>query len=114
MDDYVGAVAAAVAPYLRRKQRIKTIAQWAIALGLLDEEDAIMSQNDRRTYYVAFATCRIVTSSIHIMCCWGPLARRCLNGTLWPASSILWLCKSHTIEDDVLCHATVISRCTRR
>ena len=52
MDDCVSAVAAAVAAYRRRKQRIKTIAQWTLVLVLLDEDDqdAIMSQNDSRTY----------------------------------------------------------------
>ena len=52
MDDCVSAVAAAVAAYRRRKQRIKTIAQWTLVLVLLDEDDqdGIMSQNDSRTY----------------------------------------------------------------
>ena len=37
----------------------------------------------------------------------------CLHGTVRPASCIRvfgWLCKLHTIEDHVLCHATVVSR----
>ena len=39
MDDCVAAVATAVAAYRRRKQRIKTIAQWTLVLVLLDEDD---------------------------------------------------------------------------
>ena len=46
MTDCVPAVAAAVTAYRRRKQRIKNIDQLAHVLGLLDEEDAIMSQDD--------------------------------------------------------------------
>ena len=44
MDDYVSAVTVAVAAYRRRKQRIKNINQLALVLGLLDEEDAIVSR----------------------------------------------------------------------
>ena len=43
MDDYVAAVAVAVAAYRRRKQRIKNINQLALVLGLLDEGDAMVS-----------------------------------------------------------------------
>ena len=53
MDDCVAAVTVAVAAYRRRKQRIKYNNQLALVLGLLDEEDAIVSEN----IYVAFAMC---------------------------------------------------------
>ena len=45
MDDYIAAVTVAVAAYYRRcKQRIDDISQLVLILGLLDEEDAIMSR----------------------------------------------------------------------
>ena len=44
MDDYVAAVAASVAVHRHRKLRIKNINQLAPVLGLLDEEDAIVSR----------------------------------------------------------------------
>ena len=44
MDDYVAAVTVAVAAYRRRKQRIKNINKLALVLGLLDEEDAVVSR----------------------------------------------------------------------
>ena len=49
MDDCVAAVADAVAAYRCRKRTIKNIAQLALVLRLLDEENVIMSQDDRRT-----------------------------------------------------------------
>ena len=57
---------ATVAVHLRRKQRIEVIAQWALVLGLLDEEDAIIVQG-RHNIPVAFATCRTVTSSVQVI-----------------------------------------------
>ena len=44
MDDCDAAVAASVAAYRHRKLRIKNINQLALVLGLLDEEDAILSR----------------------------------------------------------------------
>ena len=49
MDDCIAAVVAAAAAYLGHKYIISTIAQWPLFLELLDEEDAVMSE-DRRTY----------------------------------------------------------------
>ena len=45
-DDCVAAVTVAVAAYRRRKQGIKNINQLALVLGLLDEEDAVVSRED--------------------------------------------------------------------
>ena len=42
MDDWVVAVAAVVAEYRRREQRIKNIAQIAFVPGLFDEQNAII------------------------------------------------------------------------
>ena len=44
MDDCVVAVTAAVAAYLRGKQRIKNVNQLELVLGFLDVDDAILSQ----------------------------------------------------------------------
>ena len=45
-DDCVVAVTVAVAAYRRRKQRIKNTNQLALVLGLLDEEDAVVSREN--------------------------------------------------------------------
>ena len=45
MDYYIAAVMVTVAAYYRRcKQRINNISQLVLNLGLLDEEDAIVSR----------------------------------------------------------------------
>ena len=44
MNNYVAAVTVAVAAYQRRNLRIKNINQLALVLGLLDEEDTIVSR----------------------------------------------------------------------
>ena len=63
MDDYVAAVTVAVAAYRRRKERIKNINQLLLVLGLLDEEDAIVSRER------ICSPCNVhraaVTSSVH-------------------------------------------------
>ena len=46
LDDCVAAVTDAVAAYRRRKQRIKNTNQMALVLGLLDEEDAVVSREN--------------------------------------------------------------------
>ena len=45
-DDCVAAVTVAMAPYRRRKQRIKNTNQLALVLGLLEEEDAVVSREN--------------------------------------------------------------------
>ena len=56
-----------------------------------------------------------VTSSVHIIRCrWRPLAQYYLHGTLRSSSCIRVVCKPNTIEDHMLYHATVVSRCTRK
>ena len=50
MDDSVAAVTGAVAAYRRRKQRIKNINKLELILGLLDVEDAIVSQENIRSF----------------------------------------------------------------
>ena len=86
MDDCVPAVAAAVAPNRRRKQRIKSINQMALALVLLDVEDAIVSREH------IWSLCNLrhtaVTFSVQIICFWRPLAQYCFHGTLRPSSYI--------------------------
>ena len=95
MDDCVAAVTAAVAPYRRRKQRIKNMNHLALVLGLLDEEDAIVSRVS--VCSVRNARRAAVTSSVQIIrWYWMPLARYCLHGMLRPSSCIrvVVLCKS--------------------
>ena len=63
----------------------------AAVLGLLVEEDAIMSQDHMRMCswpLLCVVQSVTVTSSLQIRCCWRPLAQRCLHGTVWPASCI--------------------------
>ena len=105
----VAAVTVAVTAYRRRKQRIKDINQLALVLGLLDEEDAVVSREN------ICSLCSVrraaVTSPVQIIrCCWRPLAQYCLHGL---RAASVWLCKPQTIEDQVLYHATVVSWCTR-
>ena len=45
-DDCVAAVTVAMAACRRRKQRIKNTNQSALVLGLLDEEDAVVSREN--------------------------------------------------------------------
>ena len=54
-DDCVAAVTVAVAAYRRRKQRIKNTNQLALVLGLLDEEDAVVSREN--ICMLAFEAC---------------------------------------------------------
>ena len=105
----------AVAAYRRRKQRIKNTNQLALVLGLLDEEDAVVSQK----ISVASATCCVVQQLRlrYILLLDAAVGGRLnskysLHGTLWP-SRCMWVCKPQTIGDHVLYHATVVCRCTR-
>ena len=87
MGDCVAAVTASGAEYPHRKLRIKSIDQLALVIGLLDEEDAIVSReqicgfcNVRRAAVDVFGTVHV------IRCRWRPLARQFyLHGTLWPS-----------------------------
>ena len=65
MDDCVAAMTIAVAAYRRRKRRIKNIDRLALVLGLLDEEDAIVS----REHFCSLCNVRraAVTSSVQII-----------------------------------------------
>ena len=86
MTDCVAAVTAAVAAYRCRKQRIKNINQLA-HLGLLDEEDAIVSREHTCSLCDVRRTA-VRSSSVQIRCCWRPLVRYCFHGTLPPWSCI--------------------------
>ena len=80
MDGCVAAMTTAVEAYRRRKQKIKNINQSAPVLGLLDVEDAIVSREHMRSLCNVHRTA--VTSSVHIRCCWRPLAQYYLLCTL--------------------------------
>ena len=71
MDDFVAALTATVAAYRRLKQIIKSIYQLALVLGLLDEEDAIVSRE--YIYSLRNVHRTAVTSSVKTRCCWRPL-----------------------------------------
>ena len=108
MDDYVAAVTVAVAAYRRRRAENKNINQLTLVLGLLDEEDTIVSRehicslcNVRRNGYVLGTDLfDAVGDCLHSTVC---MARCGLRAAL------AWLCKSETIEDHVLYHAMVVS-----
>ena len=55
-----------------------------------------------------------VTSSVQIRCCGRPLAQSVCMARCGLRAAFVWLCKSKTIEDHVLYHATVVSRCTSK
>ena len=92
---------------------MKNTNQFALVLGLLDEEDAIMSQehicslcNVRRTAVTCSVQKGAVGGRLYSTVC---MAR---GGML---AAFVWLGKPKTIEDHVLYHATVVSsRCTRQ
>ena len=87
-DDYVGAVTVEVAAYRCRKHRIKNINRLALVLGLLDEDDAVVSREHICSLCnVRVAAAVVVTSWVHIIR-WRPLAQYCLHDTMWPSSCI--------------------------
>ena len=111
MDDCVAAVTVAVAAYRRRKLRIKNINQLALVLGLLDEEDVIVSRelicslcNVRRAA-VTFRLLDAVGGRLRSTVCMAPCDLR---------TAFVWLCKSETIEHHVPYHATIVSRSTSK
>ena len=61
MDDWVAAVAASVAAYRHRKLRIKNISQLALVLGLLDEEDAIVSREQSCSF------CNVRRAAVYVL-----------------------------------------------
>ena len=66
---------------------MKNINQLALILGLLDEEDAVVSREDICS--LCNVCCAAVTSSLQIIrCCWKLLAQYCFHGTLRPSSCI--------------------------
>ena len=102
-----------MAKYRRRKQRIKYNSQFTLVLGLLDEEDAVVSRKD------ICSLCNVrgaaVTSSAQRLL--DAVGGR-LHSTVFMAryglrAAFVWLCKPQTFEDHVLYHTTVINRCTR-
>ena len=91
MDDCVAAVTVAVAACRRRKQRIKYIYQLALVLGLLDEEDAIVS----REHICRFCNVRraAITSSVQIIrCCWGRLHSSVYMARCGLRGAFVWSC----------------------
>ena len=67
-DDYVGAVTVEVAAYRCRKHRIKNINRLALVLGLLDEDDAVVSREHICSLCnVRGAAAVVVTSWVHII-----------------------------------------------
>ena len=83
------------------------IDQWSLVLGLVALQgkcNHILKISDW-----AFGTYRTATSSVQIRCCWRSHLHRqhsvCMSRCGLPAELVF--------EDHVLCHATVVSRCTR-
>ena len=89
MNDYVAAVTVTVAAYRRRKQEIKHINQFALVLGLLDEEDAIVSREHICSFCNVLRALVYVVGTHNIRCRWRPLAQQYwLHGTWRPSSCI--------------------------
>ena len=88
MNDYVAAVTVTVAAYRHRKQRIKNINQFALVLGLLDEEDAIVSREHVCSFCNVLRALVYVLGAHNIRCRWRSLAQYCLHGTWRPSSCI--------------------------
>ena len=84
MDDCVAPVAASVAAYRHRKLKIKNINQLALVLGLLDEEDAIVSREQICSF------CNVRRAAVYVLgrYLWRPLAQHRLHDTLRPSSCI--------------------------
>ena len=61
MDDCVAAVAASEAVYRHRKLRIKNTNQLALVLGLLDEEDAIVSREQICSF------CKVRRAAVYVL-----------------------------------------------
>ena len=88
MNDYVAAVTVTVAAYRRRKRRMKNINQFALVLGLPNEEDAIVSREHITSFCNVLRALVYVVGTHNIRCRWRPLAQYCLHGTWWPSSCI--------------------------
>ena len=112
MDDCVEAMPIAVAAYRHRKQIIKNINQLALVQELLDEEDVTVS----REHICRLCNVRraAITSSVHTLlnAVGGRLHSTVCMARCGLRAAFVWLCKTETIEDHMLYHATVVSRCT--
>ena len=114
MDDCVAAVTPVVAVYRRCKQRIKKYQ----SVGNRSEGCSTWKiQSCTESTSVAFATC-VVQHLLRPWCRLDVVGGR-LQNTVCMArcglrAAFVWLCKSETIEDHVLYHATVVSRCTSK
>ena len=105
----VAAVKVAVAAYRRRKQRIKIPISWHSFSG--------NSTRKTQSCPEKISVCSLgsvrraaVTSSVQIIRC---RCRAVCMVNCGLRAAFVWLCKPQTIEDHVLYHAAVVSRCTR-
>ena len=67
MDDCVASVTAAVAVYRRHNQKIKNTNHLALVLGLLDEEDAIVSREQICSFCNVRRAAVDVLGTVHIV-----------------------------------------------
>ena len=98
----IAAVTAAVAAYRWRKYIIKNTNQFALAVLLLDEEDAVVSR-EHICSLCDVVSCTALASSLHIRSCLKPLAQRCLHDMLRPVRCILCGRASPTRSKATLC-----------
>ena len=105
MDNCVAAMTAAVAAYRRRKPRIKNNNQLAPVLGLIDKEDVMCPES----ISVALATCVVqqVRPRYRLNAVGGHLHSTICMARCGLPAAFVWLCRSKTVEDYVLYHATV-------
>ena len=105
MDNCVAAMAIAVAAHRRLKQRVKKIDQLALVLGLLDEENAIVS----REHICSLCVVQELRPRYRLDNVGGHMhSTVCMARCGLPAASV-WLCMPQMVEDHVLYDVAVVS-----
>ena len=88
MDDCVAAVTTSGAEYPRHKLRIKNINQLALVLGLLAEEDTLVSREQISSFCNVRRAAVDVLGTVHYILHSRTAQSYCLHGTLRPSSCV--------------------------